>query len=169
MMKKYLPLLLCLLLTSAASTLRAEDSLVDKQRSRTLTPEEQRVFGPQSGGLKYDPRMILAAQIAQQRAQPRMTWHCWAYVKNALLAANVVERRPVTAWARQAGTELSENYGFKKLWTRDPYAAPVGAVIVYGGQDAGHVELRTSSGFASDFVSRSPYPRPVLGIYVKPA
>jgi len=41
-------------------------------------------------------------------------------------------------------------------------------VIVYGGADAGHVELRTSNGFASDFVSRSPYPRPVLGIYVKP-
>ena len=57
----------------------------------------------------------------------------------------------------------------KKLSTKDPYAAPVGAVIVYGGRDAGHVELRTESGFASDFASRRPYPRPVLGIYVKPA
>jgi hypothetical protein len=142
---------------------------VNKDNMRRLTSEEQRNFGPKSGSLKYDPRMIRAAQIAQERANPRMTWHCWAYVKDALLAANVVEHRPETAWARQAGDELAKNYGFKKLWTRDPYAAPVGAVIVYGGQDAGHVELRTTSGFASDFVSRHPYPRPVLGIYVKPA
>ena len=81
----------------------------------------------------------------------------------------MVENRPVTVWARQAARSLSSKYGFKKLATRNPYAAPVGAVIVYGGQDAGHVELRTENGFVSDFISRSPYPRPVLGIYVKPA
>lgn len=127
------------------------------------------MFGPRSGSLRYDPRMIRAAQIAQERAQPRMTWHCWKYVKDALLAAQVVQNRPETAWARQAGTELTTRYGFKKLSTMNPYKAPVGAVIVYGGQDAGHVELRTASGFVSDFVSRVPYPRPVLGIYVKPA
>jgi hypothetical protein len=153
----------------AASALRAEESLVDKLKIRRLTPEEQRMFGPKSVGLRYDPRMIQAAQIARARANPRMTWHCWAYVKDALLAANVVPNRPTSIWARQAGTELSRKYGFKKLWTRNPYAAPVGAVIVYGGHDAGHVELRTATGFASDFTSRSPYPRPVLGIYVKPA
>jgi len=167
MIKKYLAILLGLTLT-AASTIHAEESLADKQRSRYLSTEEQGMFGPQSGGIRYDARMIRAAQIAQERAHPRMTWHCWAYVKDALLAANVVGSRPETAWARQAGTELSSRYGFKKLSTLNPYSAPVGAVIVYGGADAGHVELRTSNGFASDFVSRSPYPRPVLGIYVKP-
>jgi hypothetical protein len=167
MTKFPLPLLLVLLLT--ASMLRAEESLVDKWKVRRLTPDEQQIFGPKSARLKYDPRMIHAAHIAQQRAQPRMTWHCWKYVKDALLAAHVVEHRPVSIWARQAGAELARNYGFKKLSTRDPFAAPVGAVIVYGGRDAGHVELRTQSGFASDFNSRRPYPRPVLGIYVKPA
>lgn len=168
MIKSRLPLLLALLL-AAVSKLRAEDSLMDRRSARELSAEEQRIFGPKSGGLRYDPRMIRAAQIAQQRAHPKMTWHCWAYVKDALLAANVVENRPVSVWARQAGAELSGKYGFKKLSTNDPYAAPVGAVIVYGGRDAGHVELRTENGFASDFVSRHPYPRPVLGIYVKPA
>jgi len=162
-----LPLLFALLL--AASTLHAEDSLSDRWKGRRLTPEEQRMFGPKSATLKYDVRMIRAAHIAQLRANPRMTWHCWKYVKDALLAANVVENRPVSIWARQAGAELARNYGFKKLQTRDPYAAPVGAVIVYGGPDAGHVELRTESGFVSDFTSRRSYPRPVLGIYVKPA
>jgi hypothetical protein len=112
--------------------------------------------------------MIEAANIAKRRAEPRMTWHCWKYVKDALLAAKLVERRPTTAWARQAGDELTANYGFAKLPTKDPYAAPVGAVIVYGGPDAGHVELRTADGFVSDFISPRAYPRPVLGIYVKP-
>ena len=161
-------LLITLLVLAATSTLRAE-SLRDKSSARPLTAEEQALFGPKSKGLRYDPRMIRAAEIARQRAKPRMTWHCWAYVKDALLAANVVENRPVSVWARQAGTELSRKYGFKKLSTKDPYAAPVGAVIVYGGHDAGHVELRSESGFVSDFTSRRPYPRPVLGIYVKPA
>jgi hypothetical protein len=64
---------------------------------------------------------------------------------------------------------LTQHYGFKRLSTRNPYDAPIGAVIVYGGADAGHVELRTATGFVSDFVSSEAYPRPVLGIYVKPA
>lgn len=153
----------------AAPVLHAEDSLIDKLSIRALNPDEQKTFGPQSGKFRYDPRMIRAAQIARQRAQPKMTLHCWAYVKDALLAANLVSNRPTTAWAREAGAELSRNYGFKKLDTMDPLKAPVGAVIVYGGADAGHVELRTESGFVSDFISHTPYPRPVLGIYVKPA
>ena len=112
-------------------------------------------------------RMANAIQIAQQRAHRKTTWHCWAYVKDAMLAAGVVDSRPTTAYARQAGDELSSKYGFRKLWNRNPKSAPVGAVVVYGGKDAGHVEIRTPSGFVSDFVSRTPYPRPVLGIYVK--
>ena len=168
MTKFHLPIVLGILL-SITTIATAEDSLLDKTQVRSLTPEEQSVFGPKSGGLRYDARMIRAAQIARQRAHPRMTWHCWAYVKDALLAANVVSSRPKSAWARQAGAELCRDYGFKKLSTRNPYDAPVGAVIVYGGNDAGHVELRTETGFASDFISREPYPRPVIGIYIKPA
>jgi hypothetical protein len=169
MMNFRLPLILFVLLAITPSALRAEEPLTDRRSMRSLSPEEQRTFGPKSGGLQYDSRMIRAAQIAEQRANPRMTWHCWKYVKDALLAANVVSHRPETAWAREAGAELTSNYGFKKISTKNPYAAPVGAVIVYGGQDAGHVELRTESGFVSDFISHRPYPRPVLGIYIKPA
>jgi len=168
MTKFQLPLLLTILL-STVTVASADESLLDRPKARSLTAEEQTMFGPQARGLHYDPRMIRAAQIARQRAHPRMTWHCWAYVKDALLAANVVQDRPKSAWAREAGVELTRNYGFKKISTRNPYDAPVGAVIVYGGQDAGHVELRTETGFVSDFVSSSAYPRPVLGIYIKPA
>jgi hypothetical protein len=168
MLKFHLPILLTTLLFTA-TVASADESLLDQQKARGLTATEQSMFGPQSGGLHYDPRMIRAAQIARQRAHPHMTWHCWAYVKDALVAADVIQSRPTSAWAREAGRELTLNYGFKRLSTRNPYEAPVGAVIVYGGHDAGHVELRTPTGFASDFVSTEAYPRPVLGIYIKPA
>ena len=167
MTKLRLPILLAVLLFTVAAA-SAEDSLLEKPKARSLTPAEQPMFGPKSGGLHYDPRMIKAAEIARQRAHPRMTWHCWAYVKDALLAANVVQTRPTSGWARQAGEELCTKYGFKKISTMNPMKAPIGAVIVYGGQDAGHVELRTENGFVSDFISAQPYPRPVIGIYVKP-
>jgi hypothetical protein len=148
---------------------RAEDSLLDKSKARTLTAEEQKAFGPQSGGRHYDPRMIRAAHIAQQRAQPKMTWYCWRYVKDALLASGVIDSRPTSAWAKQAGEELCRHFGFVKLPIRDPLKAPVGAVVVYGGQDAGHVEIRTEKGFVSDFQSKTPYPRPLVGVFVKPS
>jgi hypothetical protein len=70
--------------------------------------------------------------------------------------------------AKQAGQELVSNYGFKKLAVSDPYAAPLGAVLVYGASKAaGHVEIRTKDGFVSDFKSKVPSPRPLLGVYAK--
>ena len=156
-------------LLALAGVASAENSLFDGARAKKLTAEQRSLFGPKSGLLSYDPRMIRAAEIAQKRAHPQMTWHCWKYVKDALLAANVVTTRPTSAWAKNAGDELCRNYGFTKLRIRNPYKAPVGAVVVYGGPDAGHVEIRTATGFVSDFVSRTSYPRPLVGVYVKPS
>ena len=164
-MLKTLSLLLAL--AFAARCAHAEESLYERKGARKPTAAEQRNFGPKSGSQNYDARMIRAMEIARQRAHRKTTWHCWGYVKDALLAANVVSTRPTTAWAKQAGGELTRKYGFKKLATLDPMRAPVGAVVVYGGSDAGHVEIRTPSGFVSDFFSSQPYPRPVVGIYVK--
>ena len=167
---KRLPIcLLAALCACVTPTGRAEESLFDRSRARRLSAQEQPFFGPRSASLRYDERMIRAVQIAQGRAHARTTWRCWAYVKDALLAANLVKSRPTTAYAKQAGGELVDKYGFRKLASRDPWRAPVGAVVVYGGDDAGHVELRTTRGFVSDFVSATPYPRPVLGIYIKPS
>jgi hypothetical protein len=164
------PLLFSFLLVVGGSRVfGAEGSLFEKGNARTLTPEEQKAFGPQSGGRHYDARMIRAAKIAQERAKPKMTWYCWRYVKDALLASGVIDSRPTSAWAKQAGEELCQRYGFVKLPIKDPMKAPIGAVVVYGGPDAGHVELRTEKGFVSDFQSRTPYPRPLVGIYVKPS
>ena len=153
------------LVTSLAA--HGADSLYNEAESRRLTSGERAAFGQRSAELRYDARMIRASEIAQRRAQPQMTWHCWKYVKDALLAANVVTHRPTTLWAKDAGAELSEKFGFHKLSVRSPYDAPVGAVVVYGGADGGHVELRTADGFVSDFISRKAYPRPLVGVYVK--
>ncbi len=144
------------------------DSLYNSKTAQKIDPAQQSLFGPQSGKFRYDKRMIRAAEIASARARSHSTSKCWRYVKNALLAANAVESRPVTIYAKQAAAELTANHGFKKIRERNPYKAPLGSVIVYGGKGAGHVEIRTQKGFVSDFVSTKPSPRPLIGIYIKP-
>lgn len=115
-----------------------------------------------------DPKLCRAATIAEERAHAHSHSLCWRFVKEALVAAGVVSSRPTTSLAKQAGHELVSNYGFKKLAVADPYAAPVGAVLVYGASKAaGHVEIRTVDGFVSDFKSSIPSPRPLLGVYAK--
>ena len=153
----------------AALAAHADDSLYDSRNAATPDTEVAHFLGPKAAGIRYDSRMIRAAQIAMSRAYPHPTWRCWHYVKDALVAARVIDSRPTSPWAKEAGDELCRRYGFKKLAVRNPMKAPVGAVLVYGGADAGHVEIRTATGFVSDFVSPTPYPRPFLGAYVKPA
>ena len=117
---------------------------------------------------RLDPSLTRAATIAEERAHAHSRSRCWRYVKEALLASGAVDSYPKTALARQAGDELVEHYGFKRLAMRDPYQAPVGSVLVYGtGRAAGHVEIRTARGFVSDFRSSTPSRRPLIGIYAK--
>ncbi len=115
-----------------------------------------------------NPTLMRAATIAQDRAHAHSRSRCWQYVKEALLAAGAVNSYPKTAYAKEAGQELVSSYGFRKLSVRDPYQAPVGSVIVYGAsRAAGHVEIRTKDGFVSDFRSKIPSHRPLLGVYAK--
>jgi len=115
-----------------------------------------------------DSRLMQAASIAQERAHAHSRSRCWHYVKEALLASGVIDSRPKTELARDAAQELVSNYGFKRLSVNDPFSAPVGSVLVYGAnRAAGHVEIRTREGFVSDFRSRTPSPRPLLGVYAK--
>ena len=75
---------------------------------------------------------------------------------------------PKTAYAKDAGQELVSNYGFTKLPVSNPYEAPVGSVLVYGAnRAAGHVEIRTETGFVSDFRSKTPSRRPLIGVFAK--
>jgi hypothetical protein len=115
-----------------------------------------------------DSRLMQAATIAQERAHAHSRSMCWHYVKEALLASGAIDSRPKTELARDAAQELVTNYGFKKLSVTDPFAAPVGSVLVYGtSHSVGHVEFRTRDGFVSDFRSPTPSRRPLLGVYAK--
>jgi hypothetical protein len=115
-----------------------------------------------------DPKLMQAATIAQERAHAHSRSMCWHYVKEALLASGVIDSRPKSEFAKDAAQDLVSNYGFKKLSVKDPFAAPVGSVLVYGAnRTAGHVEIRTRDGFVSDFCSKTPSPRPLLGVYAK--
>jgi hypothetical protein len=117
---------------------------------------------------QIDPKLRRAATIAEERARAHSLKKCWAFVKEALVAAGVVKSRPQSPLAKQAGQELMNNYGFKKLPVTDPYQAPVGSVLVYGAKRAaGHVEIRTETGFVSDFRSNTPSRRPLLGVFAK--
>ena len=115
-----------------------------------------------------DPKLMEAATIAQERAHAHSRSMCWHYVKEALLASGVIDSRPKSEYARDAAQDLVSNYGFKKLPVRDPFAAPIGSVLVYGSnRAAGHVEFRTKDGFVSDFRSMTPSRRPLIGVYAK--
>jgi hypothetical protein len=117
---------------------------------------------------RIDSRLVQAASLAQERAHAHSRSRCWHYVKDALLASGVIDSRPKTELARDAAQELVTNYGFKRLSITDPFAAPVGSVLVYGtSRSVGHVELRTKDGFVSDFRSPTPSRRPLMGVYAK--
>ena len=117
---------------------------------------------------QLDPKLMRAATIAEERAHAHSRRQCWHAVKEALLASGVISSRPKTEYAKQAGQELVNNYGFRKLPVNDPYQAPVGSVLVYNAnRAAGHVEIRTKDGFVSDFRSKTPSRRPLLGVFVK--
>ena len=115
-----------------------------------------------------DPKLSRAATIAQERAHAHSRSMCWHAVKEALLASGVIDSRPKSEYARDAAQDLVSNYGFKKLLVRDPFAAPIGSVLVYGtSRSVGHVEIRTKDGFVSDFRSPTPSHRPLIGVYAK--
>ena len=117
---------------------------------------------------QLDPKLMRAATIAEERAHAHSRRQCWHAVKEALLASGAISSRPKTEYAKQAAQELVNNYGFRKLPVNDPYQAPVGSVLVYNAnRAAGHVEIRTKDGFVSDFRSKTPSHRPLLGVFVK--
>jgi hypothetical protein len=136
--------------------------VVDKYQPNKIVRPFTKIDG------KVDPKLMRAATIAEERAHAHSRRQCWHYVKEALLAAGVIRSRPTTAYAKEAGQELVNNFGFKQLAVNDPYQAPIGSVLVYNAsRAAGHVEIRTKDGFVSDFRSKTPSRRPLLGVYVK--
>ena len=117
---------------------------------------------------RLDPRLRRAATIAQERANARSKARCWRYVKEALVASGVINSYPKTQYASQAGEELVRSFGFKRLPVHNQFAAPIGAVLVFeGSSGAGHVVIRTKSGFASDYWTKNRCKYPLIAVYGK--
>ena len=116
---------------------------------------------------RLDPKLTRAATLAEERANAHSQASCWHYVKHALFSAGVISSYPKTANAAEAGDELMRSYGFKRLPIHDPYAAPVGAVLVYRNGTRGHVEIRTKDGFVSDYHSKFRCGYPLIAVYGK--
>ncbi len=144
------------------------ESLYRKREAEAPASRSLSFFGSLASSYRYDSRMMRAAEIATARAYGHSQGSCWRYVKNALLDAGVVDSRPKTGYAKQAADELTSDYGFRRIPCNDPFKAPLGSVLVYGGRGAGHVEFRTKTGFVSDFTTPNPSKRPLIGVYVKP-
>ena len=166
MILRYLLLILSLLL-AGQSAQAAEKSLYNKETAQKIDVSKLSFLGPKAGRFRYDKRLLRAAEIAANRAKSRSRGVCWRYVKDALLSAGLVDTRPDTIYAKQAAHELTSEYGFRQIKCKDPFKAPVGSVLVYGGKGAGHIEFRTKKGFVSDFVTLKPSRRPLIGVYVK--
>lgn len=89
---------------------------------------------------------------------------CYKYVKIALLASDMTKHYLAKEAAKDAGGELKKE-GYRNLLDKpnhglqSPFDAPVGAVIVYDVTDGtrwGHIEIRVTLGFASDYFSERP-------------
>jgi len=112
---------------------------------------------------------------------------CAMYVAISLQKAGCTpEFRAPSAKAKYIGTSL-KSFGFTNLMQNgqfpsgidDLYDVPPGAVLVFEGGEAGHVEIRTKNGFVSDYYSSNPRTgsagtinargRKLTGIYVKPS
>ena len=116
---------------------------------------------------RLDPKLTRASTLAEERANAHSKGACWHYVKHALVSSGIIDSYPKTAYAAEAGDELMRSYGFKRLPIHDPYAAPIGAVLVYGNKNRGHVEIRTKDGFVSDYHSKYRCYYPLLAVYGK--
>jgi hypothetical protein len=160
--------MLLILVAFIAGRAQGAESLYDSKTAKKIDISKLSFFGPQASKFRYDGRMMRAAEIASARAHAHSQGSCWRYVKDALISAGLVDSRPKSEYAKEAASELSNSYGFQKLRVTDPFSAPVGSVLVYGGRGAGHVEFRTKQGFVSDFTSAKPSHRPLIGVYVKP-
>jgi hypothetical protein len=135
--------------------------------AQTLQEESDFHFSPKLDSFRIDPLLKDATEIATLNAYKRSHHRCWRSIKDALVEAKVIPFRPTSRYAKQAGIELQEKFGFSKLEISDPFEAPVNSILVYGGPGAGHVEFRTPNGFVSDFINPRPPHRPLIGVYVR--
>jgi len=169
MQKKFLSALLMLLTAFAVVSPAVAKPKHEKQEKAAADSDDDLFFAPKFEKEASDDRMLEAVEIATLSARRHSHRHCWRAVKDALLEANVVPSRPTSKYAWQAAEELEQKFSFKKLEITDPFDAPIGSVLVYGGPGAGHVEFRSEEGFVSDFTNPRPSHRPLIGVFIAAA
>ncbi len=120
-------------------------------------------------------KMIKAAKKSASRSK-RL---CYRYVKNALLAGDIIDSYPPSGKAKQAVTDLKAQ-GMVNLMENPKYAAkikspadaPKGAVLVYStgeAKEAGHIEIKTgedkNATYVSDYQSTNNIQKTTKGLY----
>lgn len=175
-------------------TLGAASSAAGSQQARIQgSAPASPAAGPAGGIPKPGAASVKAADLAERRAAGHVSiGRCYAWVKTALQQSGAVRDYLPGVAAKGAGPAL-EQRGFVNLLRqpgttiRSPYDAPKGAVLVYGAAPGatdrnakyGHIEIRTETGFASDYASAnartgsaanglSGRGRVLIGVYVKP-
>ncbi len=148
-----------------------------------------------TAGGTYTPnaQALRTADVAQANAGAKSQGMCYKWVKQSLLKSGAVSDFIPGVAAKGAGPEL-EKRGFVNIMGRNgsnirsPYDAPPGAVLVYGAASNatdknakyGHIEIRTRTGFASDYSSTTARTgsaangtegrgRVLIGVYIKPS
>jgi hypothetical protein len=135
--------------------------------------------------------------IQSGKLSSKSTNRCFMYVQIALGKGKLApdqELRQLTpacgreVCAKNAGTALtSKKYGFVNLLDMPQFRSqiieanghinlPMGAIMVYGGSGNGHIEQRTPSGYASDYLSTHNRTgdkvafggRVLTGVYIRP-
>ncbi len=116
-------------------------------------------------------------QCTGSKSSGKSRGKCYLYVKEALHEAGLV-RDHGERHARDAGPHLKKA-GYRNILQKIPshskerFNAPKGAVLVYGGGDSGHIEVKVSnSEFLSDYNSATDplfagEARYLIGVYVK--
>lgn len=179
---------------SIGQTLQLPSGEAARSPARTGAVAPATAAPPRADGVIAPGRAsVEAARYAEQQASGHPSiGRCYAWVKTALQHSGAVSDYLPGVAAKGAGPAL-EARGFQNVLgdgrhaIRSAYDAPVGAVLVYGASAGatdrnaryGHIEIRTASGFASDYSSPRARTGPaenglegrgrvLIGVYVKP-
>jgi hypothetical protein len=130
--------------------------------------------------------------VQSGKLSSKSTGRCFMYVQIGLgkghMTSDAELRQIAGTNAKNAGAALtSKKYGFVNLLDMPQFRnqiieanghvnIPMGAVLVYGGYGAGHIEQRTPSGYASDYLSPNSRTgdkvafggRVLTGVYIRP-
>lgn len=120
------------------------------------------VVAPPAGG------MAATIAYAMKRAHKTSQHLCLKYVKTALKATKMIHTYPNVVAAKDFGPSLAAE-GFQNLLETKPgtnlATAPVGSVIIYRPIEMqvynnetiyGHIEIKTETGYVSDYFTRNP-------------